>query len=148
MAALAYAQGGITVMDIAISTWQDKFKYLLARPFNYDDVIGQPFVSWLSAPHPEYPAAHASLSMANAEALTTVLGDNFSFTDSTFYGLVTPQGVILQPRSYNSFREAGEEAGWSRLYGGIHYRKSIEVGFWQGKKVAENIKHHLKFLKE
>lgn len=146
-AAIAYALGGITVMDIAITTWQDKYKYLLARPFNYDDVMGQPFVSWLSAPHPEYPAAHASLSMANAEAMTTVFGDKFSFTDSTFYGLVTPQGISLEPRQYKSFRHAGEEAGWSRLYGGIHYRKSIEDGFWQGKKVASNVLDALKFKK-
>ncbi|KAA9340354.1 vanadium-dependent haloperoxidase [Larkinella humicola] len=147
VAALAYALGGITVMDITISTWQAKYKYLLARPFDYDDVMGQPFTALLGAPHPEYPAAHASLSLANAEAMTTVLGDNQAFTDSTFNGLVTPQGITLGPRSYDSFREAGEEAGWSRLYGGIHYRKSIEVGFWQGKKVADNIKNTLKFLR-
>jgi len=88
------------------------------------------------------------LSAANAEAMTTVFGDNYAFTDSTFYGLVTPQALTLQPRSYGSFRHAGEEAGWSRLYGGIHYRQSIEVGFWQGKKVAANINNKLKFLKD
>ena len=148
VAAIAYALGGITVLDISISTWQAKFQYLLARPFNYDDVIGQPFTPWITAPHPEYPAAHASLSAANAEAMTTVFGNNYAFTDSTFYGLVTPQGITLQPRSYSSFRQAGEEAGWSRLYGGIHYRQSIEVGFWQGKQVAENIHNKLKFLKD
>ena len=148
VAAIAYALGGITVVDISISTWQAKFQYLLSRPFNYDDVIVQPFTSWITAPHPEYPAAHASLSAANAEAMTTVFGDNYAFTDSTFYGLVTPQGITLQPRSYSSFRQAGEEAGWSRLYGGIHYRQSIEVGFWQGKKVAQNINKNLKFLKD
>ena len=148
VAAIAYALGGITVVDISISTWQAKFQYLLARPFNYDDVIGQPFTPWITAPHPEYPAGHATLSAANAEAMTTVFGDNYAFTDSTFYGLVTPQGITLQPRSYSSFRQAGEEAGWSRLYGGIHYRQSIEVGFWQGRKVAENIHNKLKFLKE
>jgi hypothetical protein len=147
VAALAYALGGITVMDITISTWQAKYKYLLARPFNYDDEMGQPFTPLLGAPHPEYPAAHASLSIANAEAMTTVFGDNVAFTDSTFNGLVTPQGITLGPRVYESFREAGEEAGWSRLYGGIHYKKSIEVGFSQGKKVADNIKSTLKFLK-
>ena len=147
VAALAYALGGIIVMDVTISTWQAKYKYLLARPFNYDDKIGQPFTSLLGAPHPEYPAAHASLSLANAEAMTAVFGDNYAFTDSTFNGLGTPQEVILGPRSYNSFREAGEEAGWSRLYGGIHYRQSIEVGFWQGRKVADNIESTLKFLK-
>jgi len=148
VAAIAYALGGITVMDISISTWQAKFQYLLARPFNYDDVIGHPFTPWITAPHPEYPAGHATLSSANAEAMTTVFGENYAFTDSTFYGLVTPQGITLQPRSYNSFRQAGEEAGWSRLYGGIHYRQSIEIGFWQGRKVAGNISGRLKFLKE
>jgi hypothetical protein len=101
----------------------------------------------LGAPHPEYPAAHASLSLGNAEAMTTVFGDNHAFTDSTFHELVTPQGITLAPRAYDSFREAGEEAGWSRLYGGIHYKKSIEVGFSQGKKVADNIESTLKFLK-
>ncbi|HET9746930.1 MAG TPA: hypothetical protein VFP97_14535 [Chitinophagaceae bacterium] len=148
VAAIAYALGGITVVDISITTWQGKFQYLLARPFNYDDVIGQPFTSWITAPHPEYPAAHASVSSANFEAMTTVFGDNYAYTDSTFFGLVTPQGITLQPRSYNSFRQAGEEAGWSRLYGGIHFRQSIEIGFWQGRKVAQNIKNKLKFLKD
>jgi hypothetical protein len=147
VAALAYALGGITVMDITISTWQAKYKYLLARPFNYDDVMGQPFTALLGAPHPEYPAAHASMSSANAEAMTSVFGDNYAFTDSTFNELVTPQGITLGPRAYDSFREAGEEAGWSRLYGGIHYKKSIEVGFSQGKKVADNIGRTLKFLR-
>lgn len=147
VAAYAYALGGITVMDLTITTWQDKFKYLLARPFNYNSVIGVPFTAWLGAPHPEYPAAHASLSMANAEAMTRVFGDNYAFTDSTFFGLVTPQSITLQPRHYQSFREAGEEAGMSRLYGGIHYRSSIDAGFWQGRKVASNVQEELQFRK-
>jgi hypothetical protein len=148
VAAHAYALGGIIDVDITITTWQDKYKYLLARPFNYKDVIGQTFTSLLGAPHPEYPAAHASLSIANAEAMTAIFGDGIAFTDKTFEGLLTPAGYTLQPRSYQSFREAGEEAGWSRLYGGIHYRQSIIAGFWQGRKVAENIMSTLKFQKE
>ena len=148
VAAVAYALGGIIDVDISISTWKAKYEYLLARPFNYDDLMGQPFTALLGAPHPEYPAGHASLSAANAEAMTAVFGDNYAFTDSTFNGLVTPQRISLSPRSFTSFREAGEEAGWSRLYGGIHYRQSIEVGFWQGRKVADNIISNLKFLKE
>ena len=148
VAAIAYAMGGIIDVDIIISTWKAKYEYLLARPFNYDDFMGQPFTALLGAPHPEYPAAHASVSAANAEAMTAVFGDNYAFTDSTFNGLVTPQGITLTPRSYTPFRHAGEEAGWSRLYGGIHYRQSIETGFWQGRKVADNIISKLKFLKE
>jgi hypothetical protein len=148
VAAHAYALGGIIDVDITITTWQDKYKYLLARPFNYNTVIGQTFTALLGAPHPEYPAAHASLSIANAEAMTAIFGDNVSFTDKTFEGLETPAGYALSPRSYRSFRDAGEEAGWSRLYGGIHYRQSIIDGFWQGRKVAANIISSLKFRKE
>lgn len=150
VAALAYALGGIIDVDITISTWQDKYKYLFARPFNYDDMIGQPFTALLGAPHPEYPAGHATLSAANAEAMTAIFGDSFAFTDSTFYIYETtnPVGSKQPPRSFTSFREAGEEAGWSRLYGGIHYRISIEKGFWQGRKVAHNIISNLKFLKD
>jgi hypothetical protein len=146
-ALFCHALGGIIDMDISIHTWQTKFEYFLARPVAYSAVIGQTFTPYLGAPHPEYPAGHATLSSANAEAMTVVFGDNYKFTDHTFEGLVTPQGITLSPRSYSSFREAGEEAGYSRLYGGIHYRESIEVGFWQGRKVAENIISKLKVFK-
>ncbi len=146
VAALAYALGGIIDVDITISSWQDKFKYLLARPFNYVSVLGITPNNLLGAPHPEYPAAHATLSAANAEAMAHIFGEDYAFTDSTFYGMATPGGA-LEPRHFSSFREAGEEAGWSRLYGGIHYRPSIEAGFWQGRKVAHNIISTLRFRK-
>jgi hypothetical protein len=144
VAALAYAMGGIMVYDASISTWQTKYKYSLVRPITYiQNVLGH--TTWsplLSTPaHPEYTSAHASLSSANAEALTIVFGDNHPFTDHTFDYLGFP------PRSYASFRELGEEAGNSRLYAGIHYQNSIDIGFWQGRKVASNIQSKLRFLK-
>ena len=51
----------------------------------------------------------------------------------------------LAARSFTSFEQAANEAGLSRLYGGIHYRASIEKGLVQGKKVAQNINEKLKF---
>jgi hypothetical protein len=41
--------------------------------------------------------------------------DNFAFTDST----EVPCGI--SPHEFTSFAKAAEEAGISRLYGGIHY---------------------------
>jgi membrane-associated phospholipid phosphatase len=40
-------------------------------------------------------------------------------------------GVLayLFPRHAGFYRTAGEEAGWSRLWGGIHYRSDIEASF-------------------
>ena len=142
VAAIAYAMGGIMVFDASISTWRTKFTYNLVRPITYiRNVIGvagwNPLIG--TPPHPEYSSAHASLSAANAEALTLVFGDHHSFTDHTFDYLGFPS------RSYNSFRAMAEEAGLSRIYAGIHYRQSIDAGLWQGKKVAQNIYNKLKF---
>lgn len=146
VAALAYAKAGIMVFDASISNWKTKFTYYLVRPVTYiQNVLGH--TTWTPSlvntpPHPEYPSAHSTLSAANAEALTEVFGDNHAFTDNTFEYMWPGSS-----RSYTSFNAIAEEAGLSRLYGGIHYRNSIEVGFWQGRKVAENIDSKLKFLK-
>lgn len=144
-AALAYALGGITVYDASVSCWKAKYQYNLVRPITYiRTVLGQSaWTPLLATPaHPEYPSAHAVVSAANAEALTTVFGDNYNFTDHTY------DYLGMAPRMYPSFRAIGEEAGASRLYAGIHYQPSIDVGLKQGRTVAQNVKTKLKFLKE
>jgi hypothetical protein len=42
-------------------------------------------------------------------------------------------------RSYNSLFDAAREAGISRLYGGIHYRPSIEIGLALGDELGARI---------
>jgi PAP2 superfamily len=42
----------------------------------------------------------------------------------------------LKPRSFKSFFAAAEEAGISRLYGGIHFRAAIENGLAQGRCIG------------
>jgi hypothetical protein len=61
-----------------------------------------------------------------------LLGDNFSFTDTSeiYFG--------LPERHFDSFREAANEAAMSRLYGGIHFRDACEQGAAQGRKVGQN----------
>lgn len=145
VAGLAWALSGITVFDAAISCWQTKYTYTLVRPVTYiRTVLGH--TDWsplLATPaHPEYSSAHAVLSAANAEALTTIFGDNYNFTDHTY------DYLGFAPRSFSSFRAVGEDAANSRLYAGIHYQPSIDIGLIQGRKVAANIATKLKFLKE
>jgi hypothetical protein len=95
----------------------------------------------VTPPHPEYPAAHATISMAAATILTSILGDNIAFTDNTY----DYRGY--ESRHFNNFLEAAKEAGISRFYGGIHYKKSIEAGYLQGQKVASYIAKTLVFKK-
>jgi hypothetical protein len=47
-------------------------------------------------------------------------------------------------RKFTSFYQAAEEAGISRMYGGIHYRPAFEVGGKQGRLIGEFIFSRLK----
>ncbi|MCY7352281.1 MAG: hypothetical protein LH606_16725 [Cytophagaceae bacterium] len=79
--------------------------------------------------------------MTGAQALTTLYGANYKFTDNS-YNLVG-----FSPRSFNSFEEAAIEGSNSRIFAGIHYRKSCNDGLAQGKKIVQNINSQLKFKK-
>ena len=140
-AADTYLRLGVTMHDAAISCWKAKYTYHLIRPVTYiRKHMG--FENWnayiTTPPHPEYSAAHATISSSAAYALESVFGPNYAFTDHTY------DALGMTPRSFSNFDAAGKEAGLSRLYGGIHYRPSAEAGNAQGKKVGENVNQLLK----
>jgi membrane-associated phospholipid phosphatase len=88
-------------------------------------------------PFPEYTSGHSTVSSTAAEILTALIGDNFSFTDSS------ELEYNLPVRSFKSFREAASEASVSRVYGGIHYRSGCDNGNKQGKELAKLILNKL-----
>ena len=142
IAAEAYVKLGIAMNDACIGVWKAKYTYNLLRPITYiRKYMNQP--GWNSListpPHPEYSAAHAGLSGAAGAALENVIGKDHAFTDHTY------DDLNMAPRTHSSFSAAADEAGISRLYGGIHYRPSIEAGLAQGRKIAENILNTLHF---
>jgi hypothetical protein len=65
--------------------------------------------------------------------LTSLFGENFAFQDTSDLRYIGMQ------RHFNSFREAASEASISRVYGGIHYKFSVDTGAEQGKKLGEFI---------
>jgi hypothetical protein len=73
--------------------------------------------------------------------LTQLLGDNFSFVDSTEYKY--DHGV----RSFTSFREAARECSISRVYGGIHYSSGCEQGLKVGAEIGKFIAQKIKTKK-
>ena len=66
---------------------------------------------------------------------------NVSFTDRTH------TYIGFSPRHFNSFNDAANEAGFSRLYGGIHFRAAIVRGLVIGRVVGRYIleRVHLKY---
>lgn len=126
------ARLGITLADAFIGCWDQKFKYDLVRPLTYINRLIDP--KWqallITPPFPEYPSGHSTQSGAAAVVLASLFGDNYAFEDHTHEA----DGLI--PRKFPSFWAAAEEAGISRLYGGIHYRAAIDFGLDQGKCIG------------
>ncbi len=142
-AAKLYALVGATIRDAFISAWEAKYRVNLLRPKTYiRDFLGEPNWDELvpTPPFPEYPSGHSVGSGAVSKILTLWFGDNIAFTDSTHNNQPG-----LRNRDFNSFYDAANEAAWSRLYGGIHFRSAILNGLQQGKSVADVILSKIKF---
>jgi hypothetical protein len=126
------ARIGIAEADAFIGCWDSKFQYDLLRPVTYiRRTIDPKWESLINTPpFPEYPSGHSTQSGAAATVLTNMFGENFAFEDATH----ARDGI--KPRAYPSFRAAAEEAGISRLYGGIHFRAAIDRGLEQGRCIG------------
>ncbi len=127
------ARLGVAMSDAFIGCWREKFEYDLIRPVSYIkqniDQSWEPIL--ITPPFPEYPSGHSTVSGAAATVLTAFFGDDFAFDDATG----SPDG--RSPRQFKSFWAAADEAGISRLYGGIHFRSAIERGLDQGRCIGE-----------
>lgn len=139
-AAEAYARLGMALNDAFISCWATKFRELYVRPITYvqrviDAEWNEPRLTdpLLTPPFPEYTSGHSVVSAAAATVLSALFGEQTVFVDDFHIG----RG--FGSRTYSSFWEAAEEAAYSRLVGGIHFRSGIEHGVSEGRCVAEQL---------
>jgi PAP2 superfamily len=130
----------IALFDAFISCWEAKYQYNYVRPETfinkYIDKDWQPLIQ--TPPFPEYPSGHSTISASAAVVLTKMVGDNYSFLDST----EVPYGRPI--RKFNSFYEASDQASMSRLYGGIHFLNALNTGRDMGKEIGNLVMEKLK----
>jgi hypothetical protein len=106
-----FALLNMAMMDAAIACWDAKFTYFNPRPSQVDPEIK----TLTGLPNfPSYISGHSTFSAAAA----TILGH-------------------LIPSRAAAYNSMAQEAEMSRLYGGIHYRSDIEVGYTVGQKVGD-----------
>lgn len=135
----------LAAADASIACWEAKYTYNFWRPQlairggdidGNDLTVGDP--AWLpfvgTPPHPEYPSGHGSNSSAMAKILISEFDDNPGVPI-----VVTQTGVT---RSWNTFSEAVREVIDARVYSGIHFRNSDEVGARMGRQVAQFVSKH------
>jgi len=131
----AYAKTAIALFDGFIESWAAKYIYQTARPETiinrYFDPNWRPHLQ--TPPFPEYTCGHCTISAAAAVALTSILGDNVAYTDTS------ELEFGIKSRSFKSFKDAAAETAWSRFYGGIHFHNSCVVSSQFGKQLGDSV---------
>jgi hypothetical protein len=132
--------------DAAIVAWDAKYAYSTWRPVTAindaadsgnaevtPDPVWKPLLA--TPPFPEYVSGHSTFSSAAVTILARFFGgDVADFSARTDAPRL--RGVV---RHFTSFSAAAEEAGMSRIYGGIHFRFSHRDGAVAGSKLANYI---------
>jgi len=141
-----FALLNVTMADAVIACWDSKYRYSFWRPITAigegltpadADPTWEPWLDFFkpgTPAFPEYPSAHASISGSAAFVLAAIFGDNSSFT-------VTSES---RPgtRSFSSFSSAVSEIADARVFGGIHFRTSCDLGNTLGRAVANFVATH------
>jgi len=138
-----FALLNLSFADSVIAFYDAKYTYNFWRPVtaiqagdttgNPDVVVDPNFLPEVgnTPPDPSYPGAHAVISAAGAEVLISVLSrDHFDFS-------VTSEVLPGVERAFTSFSAAAEEATFSRIFAGVHFRFDLTTGQRLGRDVAD-----------
>jgi hypothetical protein len=136
-----FALLNIAMADAAICAWDAKYTYHFWRPVTAI-TFAEPGLNWMpllvTPPFPEYTSGHSTFSGAGATVLPLFYGtEDLPFTT----------GSDFLPGVYRSFStpfDAAEEAGVSRIYGGIHFHSANVDGLQAGSSIGEwTVTHYL-----
>ncbi len=137
----------MALADAAVGCWNSKFHYNVERPYTYiTKVIDPTYETNLYNPltgtpnitpaFPAYPSGHSTMGAAGAEALASVFGYSYSFTDKCHLGRGEFEGT---PRTFGSLYEAAQENAWSRVLLGVHWRMDSDEGVRYGTAIGRKV---------
>ncbi len=142
-----FALLNIAEADTGIASWDAKVYFDTWRPMlaiNTASTDGNPNTledaAWAPLiPNPSfgsYTSGHSAFSMVGATILAEFFGtDDIAFTTDT----ESPFLPLGYTRDFSSFSEAAEEAGMSRIYGGIHWMSDNLDGAVLGESVGSYV---------
>jgi len=87
--------------------------------------------------HPEYPAAHGTITSAIAEVLSSFLGTRSFNLDIHGFDATGPAGNLNAVRHFEMANDLRNEIIYARLWGGLHYHFSSVEGVVLGRNVAK-----------
>ncbi len=130
------ARAAVAMDDAAIAVFDAKYAYGFWRPITAirngggaaGDSAWEPLID--TPMHPEYPCAHCIVS----GALGAVLEDALAGAPAP--PLESRSPTASEPRRWSSVEAFVSEVANARIYDGVHYRNSTEVGTAMGKQVG------------
>jgi hypothetical protein len=132
-----FALMNAAIRDAFVATWHAKYHYWSLRPvtaIRRDRIAGAPNPyydpGWLpnlsTPPFPAYPSGHSAESAAAARVLQYLMPDSGERSKA----IATEMGPA------GSIDELAEQAAYSRLLGGIHFRSDNDAGLILGRRIA------------
>ncbi|MGH8550136.1 MAG: phosphatase PAP2 family protein, partial [Methylococcales bacterium] len=137
--------------DAAVASWETKYHWNYVRPVTAiaretgDDGNPEttPDPSWVNLipwpPFPAYTSGHSTFSGGSARLLARFFG-----SDASAFCGESPDprrwpALSGVKRCWDSFSQAVEEAGQSRIYGGIHWQFDNQAGLTAGRALADYV---------
>jgi len=135
---------GFALNDAAVSTWADKYEYMVMRPSVYIQNQIDPsyqtnlydLIPWPNPTFPAYPSGHSTFASAAGGVFIDFFGNATNFTDTSHEGRTEFRGM---PRLYTSFEQLAAENAYSRIPLGVHMRMDCDEGLRLGYEIAEAV---------
>lgn len=144
--ARALAVFSVATGDAMLACWHSKYAHRFWRPWQAIRHAGDggnsklnPDPSWtplVRANHPEYPAGHGCFAGSGVKALELLFGD-FAVTLTSAGNLVAGHPVVATA-SYRSLAEINADNANARVWGGLHWRTTMERSSKWSAQVAQN----------
>jgi hypothetical protein len=135
----------VSAADTLVGCWEAKYYYNFWRPQtaiqradtdgNPDTIADPTWTHLVLGNHPEYPSGHACFTSAVTRALTNYFG-----TDRVPWSLTST--VTGTTHSFDRLGDLRKEVTGARIWGGLHYRKSMVDGDMLGKQTTRYVLAH------
>jgi len=135
----------VSAADSLVGCWEAKYHYNFWRPQhaiqradtdgNPDTIQDTTWTHLVLGNHPEYPSGHACFTSAVTRALTDYFG-----TDRVPWALTST--VTGTTHSFDRLREIRAEVTGARIYGGLHFRKSMVDGDDLARRTTRYVLQH------
>jgi hypothetical protein len=134
-----FAAINISLADTYVRTWRSKYGNNFWRPYTavravFGDDTWTPLRQ--TPCHPEFFAAHGTLSPAGITALQNHFGDAVDVD-------ATSTSLAGATRHYTSLDQYTEDVNLARIYAGFHYRHTLRRSNVLGRAVANWVNDHM-----